>query len=80
VSPQTSAFLTPDLLSRVVTYAFNGSTTAPTPAPPCKQQDKFPTFGVMVQYPHVRANTRLLTGAPFSTGPPTASAASAPGG
>jgi phospholipid/cholesterol/gamma-HCH transport system substrate-binding protein len=82
VSPLTSAFLTPDLLSRVVTYAFNGSTTTPTPAPACIQQAKFPTFGVNVQYPHVRANTRLLGGAPFSTGPtPTrASAASVPGG
>ena len=52
------------------------------PAPPCKQQDQSPTFGLMVQYPHVPANTRLLAGAPFTTGrrPGPAPPASVPGG
>ena len=82
VSPLTSAFLTPDLLSRVVTYAFNGSTTGPTAAPACIHQTNPATFGFTGDYPHVAANTRLTPGAltktPFSTGP--APPASVPGG
>ncbi|HSD79261.1 MAG TPA: MlaD family protein [Solirubrobacteraceae bacterium] len=54
------------LRDNIVKYAFGGD-PATTPAPPCRQQAKFPVFGEVTQYPHVREN-RLLTGAPFSGG------------
>ena len=76
----TSAFLTPDLLSRVVTYAFNGSTTSPTARRRrASSRTSSRRSALSVQYPHVPANTRLLGGAPFSQGPtPTASTAVRP--
>jgi hypothetical protein len=52
------------LRDNILKYAFGGAQQA-TPAPPCKQQEKFPVFGETTQYPHVHAN-RLVTGKPFS--------------
>ena len=52
------------LRDSIIKYAFGGATSN-VPAPPCKQQPKFPVFGETTQYPHVPEN-RLLSGKPFS--------------
>jgi ABC-type transporter Mla subunit MlaD len=84
LSALPSTFLSDDLRARVLTYAFNGSTTN-VAAPPCRPKGPFVTFlspgSPGFEYPHVGANRRLIGGGPFSTAPtPTARAASVPGG
>jgi virulence factor Mce-like protein len=44
------------LQDNIQKYAF-GPVGAAVPAPPCKQQDKFPFQGEVTQYPHVKPST-----------------------
>jgi phospholipid/cholesterol/gamma-HCH transport system substrate-binding protein len=43
------------LFSDIVRFAFPAGPGAPQPAPPCKQQGKYPFQGELLQYPHVKA-------------------------
>jgi virulence factor Mce-like protein len=66
--PQLATSLT-DLIpaplrDNILKYAFKGAQDN-VPAPPCKQQPKFPVFGETTQFPHVNEN-RLVSGKPFS--------------
>ena len=48
------AFSLPDaLFSNILRYAFPNGPSEP-PAPPCRQQGKFPFQGELLQYPHVK--------------------------
>jgi phospholipid/cholesterol/gamma-HCH transport system substrate-binding protein len=75
-TPITGQIL-PSLQQGILQFAFNGA-PGNVLAPPCVQQPPFPVYGTVTQFPHVRANRRLLTGQPFSPRPSgTATAAAA---
>ena len=49
------AFSLPDaLFSNILRYAFPNGPGEEPPAPPCRQQGKFPFQGELLQYPHVK--------------------------
>jgi virulence factor Mce-like protein len=51
-----TAILPTELQDNIQKFAF-GPVGQPVPAPPCKQQPKFPFQGETTQYPHVKAST-----------------------